>query len=500
MTLAATVRVGPRRTEIRPDLFGAFFEHFGTIVNGGVWDVERAVPRADVLGAMRGLAPRILRYPGGQFADLYHWRDGVGPRPRVTYPAKDWRPMLALPGLDEADARRFVSDEPNSFGTDEFLAYCGEVGAEPALTVNVGTGTPDEAAAWVDYTAGRVRTWFIGNELYLPAQPWKPVHLDPDEYARAFEEFALAMRARDPDLRLVGTGLLPSDATLLGYPDWNEQLLAGGARPDLLSVHFYFPGLLGRPLGESFADHLQVATGGHRLAQQLDELAAGLDGRAAVSLDEWSLWSAMPQLLETNHRVSDGLYFAGVYNRLIERADVVHLAMLSQVVNSLGAIQTRGDGMFLTSAYHVARLYRELCGERMLSTEIECDVVAVPPFAAASGTDLLDEVFDLESADAEAGPTALHARPLDVTWLDAVATGSESATTVFLTNRSLDESMLVQVTGAGTDGLLRVVHGDSPWAASSVTDPNAIRTSEWHVRTAAVELPPCTVAALVTTT
>jgi alpha-N-arabinofuranosidase len=143
--------------DVSPGVFGGFIEHFGTGLYGGIWDSEGGHPRSDVLAAVRGMRPTALRYPGGCFSDWYHWKDGIGPRSeRPRYERQFWT-GIQIEGIeiDPELSERFGPPETNAFGTDEFLRYCNDVGAEPLLTANFGTGTPEEAAEWVAYTNRR---------------------------------------------------------------------------------------------------------------------------------------------------------------------------------------------------------------------------------------------------------------------------------------------------------------------------------------------------------
>jgi hypothetical protein len=207
----------PLKAEVRVDgeaiigpinayVYGHFVEHLERCVYGGLWTEDGAHWRDDVLALVKDLRPPLIRYPGGNFASGYHWEDGIGPRP--------------------ARPRRFDSAwqtwETNQVGTDEFLAYCAEVGAAPFLVVNDGSGTPAEAARWVAYCnepetgeQGRrraanghpapyaVRLWGVGNEVW---GRWQIGHTGPAEYAMRLRAFAAAMRAADPTIQIVGVG------------------------------------------------------------------------------------------------------------------------------------------------------------------------------------------------------------------------------------------------------------------------------------------------------
>lgn len=185
------VAVSPARKAGRIDrnLFGGFVEHLGRCIYGGLYDEGSPLSdangfREDVLGLLRKLRMGVLRWPGGNFVSNYHWTDGIGPkdeRPR--------RPELA-----------WHDEESNRFGTDEFLAYCAELGTEPYLCLNMGTGTLREALDWIEYCNGtgdtywtnlrranghpepyRVRYWGLGNEMY---GEWQVGAVSAEEYVR----------------------------------------------------------------------------------------------------------------------------------------------------------------------------------------------------------------------------------------------------------------------------------------------------------------------------
>ncbi len=233
-------------TELTPDttdpdaVFAVFFVGPGTLWLDAISLISRpefAGVRADVAEAVAELQPPVIRYPGGCFADGYHWRDGVGLRDR--------RGVV----FDEA----WKSWDPNDFGTDEFIAFCRHVNAEPYLCVNCGSGTVREAADWVTYCNGsldtelgaqrasnakqepyNVRYWGVGNEIY---GDWEIGHMDAESYARRFLEFATAMRTVDPSIELVAVGCDPQQE-----PEWNQQVLQViGDQAEYLSVHRYVP-------------------------------------------------------------------------------------------------------------------------------------------------------------------------------------------------------------------------------------------------------------------
>ncbi|MHB8508557.1 MAG: alpha-L-arabinofuranosidase C-terminal domain-containing protein [Candidatus Dormibacteria bacterium] len=498
---AAKVTLGREpRGEITSLLFGALTEHFGLGMYGGIWDAERHAPRADVKGAARALGLGLLRYPGGCFSDWYHWKDGVGPLlGRPTHDRTYWTDFRFGDAISEEMARAFGPPETNSMGTDEFLQYCVDIGAEPFITANYGSGTAREAAEWVHYcnsgrSARAVRRWSIGNETY---GPWEPGHCGPDDYARGFREFAGAMRAEDPTIRLTAVGTLPGDSQ---YDDgWDVTVL--GETGDLihsLSVHYYFPGpALRRPLRDNEVDYLQTAAAPGRLGGALTDVVQLIDtvpsakGRVKLMLDEWNLWAEWSDLLTTNHRLCDGVYFAGCWNRIFELADRIEATCISHLVNCMGLIQTRGDRHFVTAGYLVTMLYRDAARERFLPAEVDAPVLSVP----AWDLDVDEDVMLTTTAR-----SILESTPA----VDAVATVDGRGVTVFVTNAHFTEAAEVKVSGlpAGGAGRFRLVTGDGPYSRNEIDAPNALHFSESAVTVdgaghCVVEVPPHTVGALL---
>ncbi|HOQ98377.1 MAG TPA: alpha-L-arabinofuranosidase C-terminal domain-containing protein [Anaerolineae bacterium] len=419
--------------------------------------------RRDVVEAVRALQPPLIRWPGGNFASAYHWQDGIGPR--------DGRPSRA----DVA----WGALEPNDVGTGEFMALCRELGAAPYLCVNLGSGTPEEAAAWVEYcngpeesVYGRLRAehghpepygvhyWGVGNETY---GNWQHGHVDARTYARRYRAFAAAMRAVDPTIALVGVGAQPYEA-----PGWNDAVLEMvGRELDYLSLHHYTPGY---GPGELPPDHQPnhealypaVVAGPERVEELLQEAQAalaqrGLAGRVRLALDEWNAWvhahydcgEGKPHLLR------DGLYAAGMYHVMQRQCGLVAMANLAQLVNVLGAIYTTPQGLFVTPVYLANRLYAEHSGPVSLATEVES-----PTFAAPAAAFL---------------PARRHAR-----YVDAQATADDSGTRLCLAviNRHSHEPAEVQIEVEGAavaaQGQAYQLNGPSALSGNSAARPNVV--------------------------
>jgi alpha-L-arabinofuranosidase len=234
------IAIDPSRPVGRLDrnVFGGFVEHLGRCIYGGLYEEGSPLSddrgfRKDVLGLLRDLRLGVLRWPGGNFVSNYHWADGIGPKD-----ARPRRPELAWGG-----------EESNRFGTDEYLAYCEELGTDPYICLNMGTGTLEEALAWVEYcnSAGRtswasrrrangrdepwrVIYWGLGNEMY---GDWQVGAYSAEEYVREATRWARAIRMLDPQAKLVSCGMN-------GWNDWDRVVIDGLASiVDYHSLHIY---------------------------------------------------------------------------------------------------------------------------------------------------------------------------------------------------------------------------------------------------------------------
>lgn len=204
-----------------PMIYGHFIEHFHRQIYGGIYDPGNPLSdedgfRTDVMNAMRKIKIPILRWPGGCFVSAYHWKDAVGDTRTPAFD-KSWR-----------------VEDPNTFGTDEYVKLCRKLGCEPYICTNAGTGTPEEMSDWVEYCnlesegkyakwrikngyeePHRVKYWSIGNENY---GSWEIGAKTSDEWGRLVRESAKMMKHVDPATEL--------SAAALTDIDWNLKLLS----------------------------------------------------------------------------------------------------------------------------------------------------------------------------------------------------------------------------------------------------------------------------------
>ncbi|MGB7027372.1 MAG: alpha-N-arabinofuranosidase [Candidatus Acidiferrum sp.] len=365
-----------RRTlsPISRDLFGSFLEHLGRAIYEGIYDPQSKLSdangfRKDVLDEIRKLGVPIIRYPGGNFVSGYNWLDGIGP--------KADRPVV----LDKA----WNSVNSNQFGTDEFLAWSRLAGTEPLLGLNLGTGTPEQAAALVEYCnvdkgtrwsdlrrkngiaePYKVQRWCLGNEM---DGPWQIGHMTATEYGLKAEDAARQMRYIDPSLKLIACG--SSGPGMPTYLEWDREVLEQCYDyVDAISLHRYF----GDTQEETGGESSKFLAMNLSMEQQIEEVAAVCDvvrghkrspKKLWLSFDEWNVWyrertgdavnghrQFAPHLLEEVYNLEDALLVGGLLNALIRKSDRVKLACLAQLVNVIAPIMTNENGLLRQTIYY----------------------------------------------------------------------------------------------------------------------------------------------------
>jgi alpha-N-arabinofuranosidase len=371
-TTTITLHTKYHRGDVDPRIFGGFLEHMGRAVYEGVYDPDCAHAdkdgfRTDVMASLRRLRMPVLRYPGGNFASGYHWMDGVGPR--------DLRPTR--------EELAWKSVETNQFGTDEFMGLCDKMDWSPMMTVNLGTGTPEEARDWVAYcnsptgtTYGDkraangnpqpygVKLWCLGNEM---DGPWQQGHVPADQYAARALEATRMMKGVDESIELVVCGTC--NPFLPTYIEWDRQVLEGvGDAVDYISLHRY----VGNPDNDT-SDFLAITNGIDRQIEEMDAVSRCIqakrrsDRRIYLSFDEWNVWyknmemdgggESAPHLIEEVYNLEDALVVAGFFNSFIRHADMVKIANLAQIVNVIAPILTRGDDMLIQSIFYPFEMF-----------------------------------------------------------------------------------------------------------------------------------------------
>jgi alpha-N-arabinofuranosidase len=376
-----------KKGTISPYIYGHFAEHLGSCIYQGIWvgpDSSIANTegiRNDVLEALRRIHLPVLRWPGGCFADEYHWKDGVGPSAERKYMLNNnWGGVV----------------EDNSFGTHEFLRLCELLGCEPYVVGNVGSGTVQEMQEWLEYMTssgdspmvdwrhrnGRKEPWHVrffgvGNENWGCGGSMRPEYY-ADEYRR-YQTFA----------RNYGSNRLYKIAC--GASDfnhkWTEVLMRQTARyMDGLSIHYYtVPGTWEhKGSATEFGEDEWFVTLKKALAMEdvVSRHGAIMDRydpekRVGMIVDEWGTWydvepGTNPHFLYQQNSLRDALVAGVTLNMFNSHCDRVFMANLAQTVNVLQAlVLTEGDKMVLTPTYHVFDLYKAHQNATLLHTSLD---------------------------------------------------------------------------------------------------------------------------------
>ena len=438
-------------------LFGAFIEHLGRCIYGGIFEPGHASAdqhgfRQDVLALVRELAPTIMRYPGGNFVSGYNWEDGVGPAQQ--------RPRR----LDLA----WMSTETNQFGTNEFIDWCRLAGIEPMLAVNLGTRGADAARNMLEYcnhpggtalsdlrrTHGweqphGVKFWCLGNEM---DGPWQMESKTAGEYGRVASEAAKMMKWVDPGIELAACG--SSGKNMPTFGAWEKTVLEHTFdHVEYISLHTYInnyaddtAAFLASPdLMDRFIEEVVVIA---------DAVAAGKRSSRKIwlSFDEWNVWyrtrrtpeartrpgwPVAPPILEETYNVKDALVFGGACISLLNHANRVKAGCLAQLVNVIAPIMTETGGpAWRQTIFWPFAQFSNFGRGRVLRSRIDS-----PTYAA--------NYFDPRGAQ------DLHFPLPEVPYLKLAAVHDQAAgmLTLFALNRSLTEEMPLRVTTAGFSGL-----------------------------------------------
>jgi len=440
-TADQTVRIfiDSRRT-ISPldrNIFGSFLEQLGRAIYEGIYDPGSKLSdsngfRKDVMQEVRTLGVPIIRYPGGNFVSGYNWLDGVGPkqdRPRVL--DKAWNALNS-----------------NEFGTNEYMQWCKDVGTLPLMGLNLGTGTPEQAAALLEYCnvekgtkwsdlrrkhgyaePYKVKHWCLGNEM---DGPWQIGHMTATEYGMKAQDTARQMKYVDPDfpLQLIACG--SSGPFMPTYLEWDREVLEQCYEyVDGLSLHRY----LGNN-GETGGDSAKFLAMNLTMDRQIAESLAVCDlvrghkrspKKLWLSFDEWNVWyrartgdavnghgKEAPHLLEEVYNLEDALLVGGMLNTLMRNADRVKIACLAQLINVIAPITTNANGLFRQTIYYPYLWALQYAQGKVLNLLVE------------------SPTYEVKGLDA-------------VPYIDAVATTDNGKTSLFLLNRDLSKAHVVEV-------------------------------------------------------
>lgn len=411
-----------------PMIYGHFIEHFHRQIYGGIYDPENPLSdedglRTDVLDAMRHIKVPVLRWPGGCFVSSYHWKDAVGEK-RTPFFDKAWR-----------------VEDPNTFGTDEYVNMCRKLGCEPYICTNAGTGTAEEMSDWVEYCnlenegqyarwriangcekPHRVKYWSVGNENY---GAWEIGAKSAQEWGRLVAEASKMIKHVDPETELTAAALTDLD--------WNINLLRmSGQFLDWISIHRYWDDVHEH---NDLADYETVMAFTNHTGDSIRQVrglleAMGLEKKIKIAFDEWNLrgWChpkahtvsqgvtkedyLYPRDLNddnSKYTMADAVFSACFLNECNRNCDIVGMANFAPIVNTRGCIYTYKEGIVLRSTYHVFDLYVNYLGDVILDAWSE-GMKSMEARNSASGqtetTELID-VLATEFSDREGAALAI---------------------------------------------------------------------------------------------
>lgn len=410
-----TAQVDKAEHTISRHVYGHFAEHLGRCIYGGFWVGENsAIPnvrgiRQDVVQALRDIAIPNLRWPGGCFADTYHWKDGVGPRAqRPTIINVHWGGVT----------------EDNSFGTHEFMDLCEQLGCDPVICGNLGSGTVQEMAQWVEYLTSdnispmtewrkkngrdkpwRVAFWGLGNESWGCGGTMTAAYYSDE--MRRYSTFCLNFSGND--LYKVACGPYGDQI------EWTETLMKDENTRRMfkgLSLHYYTVchdwGKKGSATafddGEWFTTMkktLEMETHIRRHSEIMDRYDP--EKRIGLVVDEWGNWHDVepgtnPGFLYQQNTLRDALVAGLSLNIFNDHVDRLHMANIAQTVNVLQAmVLTEGAKMILTPTYHVFEMYKVHQDAALLPTHLECGAYSVgresvPQLSASASRDAAGRV------------------------------------------------------------------------------------------------------------
>jgi alpha-N-arabinofuranosidase len=418
---------------INKNIYGNFSEHLGRCVYNGLYVGEDSdIPnvngmRTDVVDALKRIKLPVLRWPGGCFADAYHWKDGIG--------AKETR-------------KRMVNThwggvvEDNSFGTHEFMEFCRQVGCEPYINGNLGSGTVAEMSEWVEYmTFGGLSPMAELREKNGQKEPWNVKyfgvgnenwgcggHMRPEYYADEYRRYQTYVRDfGDNKVYKIACG--PSGADY----DWTEVLMKNAARyMDGLSLHYYTVtndwANKGAATGFSETDYCKTL----KKAFFMDELIGNHtrvmdlydpEKRIGLIVDEWGTWHDVeqgtnPGFLYQQNTMRDAIVAGLTLNIFNRHSDRVAMANIAQLANVLQAvILTEGEKMLLTPTYHVFDLYKHHMDAALVDSYVEAaDIGGLPDLHVSASEDEGGTVHI----------TLVNAHAADAQKINLQATGAEN--------------------------------------------------------------------------
>jgi alpha-L-arabinofuranosidase len=427
----------------------------------------------DVVRLLRQAHLPLLRWPGGNFVSTYHWRDGIGPvEARPTKPNYAWGAI-----------------EPNTFGTDEFIEFCRAVGCEPMICVNAGSGTPNEAAQWVEYCNGPVTTpmgrlraenghpepcgvkrWEVGNELW---GHWQMHWTTASGYVDRFKAFAPAMLKADPAITLYACG-----APAMWGKGWNDTLIAGlGNSLPALTDHPLIGGTVSpttEPM-DIYRDFMAVPEALRQKWTALrDDMLRGGIRRPRLAVTELQLFAHLgasakgaparvtPETLPNQGSITEAIYDVLIYHAAIRLLPFVEFITHSAVINHGGGLRKERERVWANPCYYAQAAFTAFAEAKPVPVEITCAKEAAPM--------VLPDLRKVAKSESFGAVDALAAIARDGSLLLSIVHRG-SAGSIHL---------LIDLGDFKTPGPaeLRTLSAAKPWLGNSLEHPNAVQPAD----------------------
>lgn len=413
-TNSLVIHADEGRAKISKNIYGQFSEHLGACIYGGIWvGDDSKIPntrgiRNDVVAALKKIQMPVVRWPGGCFADQYHWMDGIGPRAqRPKRINASWGGVI----------------EDNSFGTHEFLDFCQQVGAAPYISGNVGSGTVAELAQWIEYmTAATNSTLADLRAKNGHKEPWKiPFvgvgneswgcggQMTPEFYSDQFRRYnEFVKNYSGNNVYRIASGANGDD------PNWTEVLMRNvGSRMNGLSLHYYtlptgdwkHKGSATEFSEDQWFSTLKRADEMDRIVSRHSAIMDRYDAQKKVGLvvDEWGTWydvepGTNPGFLLQQNTLRDALVAGVTLNIFNQHCDRVKIACIAQLANVLQAmVLTDGAKMTVTPSYWVFEMYvphhdATLLPSDLTSEDYEFNAQKIPGVSVSASKDNSDAI------------------------------------------------------------------------------------------------------------
>lgn len=397
------VNTNSRKSHISKHIYGHFSEHLGRCIYEGIWvGKDSHIPntngiRNDVVEALKQIKIPNLRWPGGCFADEYHWKDGIGPvENRKKMINTHWGGVV----------------EDNSFGTHEFMELCGQLGCEPYINGNLGSGTVQEMSEWVEYmTFDGVSPMADLRKVNGQEEPWKVKffgvgnenwgcggNMRPEYYADEYRRYQTYTRNYSGN-KLYKIACGPNS----GDYHWTEVLMKNaGNYMDGLSLHYYTVPNTWQDKGSATefdtVDYYKTLNKTLHMEELVTKHSAIMDKydpdkRVGLLVDEWGSWynveaGTNPGFLYQQNTIRDALIAGINLNVFNKHSDRIHMANIAQLVNVLqSVILTEGEEMLLTPTYHVFDMYSVHQEGTLLESYIESKQVGIDEWQVSDLTE-----------------------------------------------------------------------------------------------------------------